>query len=154
ITNTVISGSLSLVFFDVTCSWSPNNADFYVLYGHFFRIVQYLVQVEGYTLDTNVEPPYSYSASIISQVARLRRGRYHIDVIRSFTESPLCPLPLFWSTHVMNYLSADSFCCAYPDSMLQHRGLLNPHRLVDCQYPSSSVLSAMFKYIAHGYDFR
>lgn len=157
VTGSVISGSAALYILDVdrATKWYPNDLDIYAPITSAAIMVTYLVTVEGYEI-LDKPPPESryYSSPGFNSVAHLRRGDFEIDVIRSNTISALHPIPYFWSTHLMNYLTADAYCIAYPNDTLIGRGLLNPVQLIAHQYPLPRTMRTMKKYKARGYIFR
>ncbi|EIW62571.1 uncharacterized protein TRAVEDRAFT_108110, partial [Trametes versicolor FP-101664 SS1] len=159
LTRSVISGSTALHVLDIdrASAWTPNDLDIYAPITAAAVVVNYLVTVEGYDVVDSPAPakyPYPSSRSGFNAVAHLRRGDIEIDVIRSNTISALHPIPFFWSSHLMNYLTADSYCMAYPDDTLAGRGLLNPIQLIEHQYPLPRTMRTMKKYRARGYIFR
>ncbi|KAI9069830.1 hypothetical protein FKP32DRAFT_37151 [Trametes sanguinea] len=155
ITSSVISGSTALHILDVERgkNWTPTDLDIYTPHYSALQIVRYLCKVEHYHIHPN-PAHYSYPISGFIAVFHLRRGDIKIDVIQSTTRSALHPLPYFWSTHVMNYLTADSFCIAYPEYTLHGKGLLNPIHLLDSVVPDRRIVANIQKYITRGYDFR
>ncbi|KAL1941336.1 hypothetical protein VTO73DRAFT_7153 [Trametes versicolor] len=157
LTSAIISGSTALHVLDIDRAhdWTPSDLDIYVPVHNARRLISYLCVEEGYSAyDTdNSKYPY-YPPSGMRGVTHLRRSGLEIDIIQSSTRSALHPLPYFWSTHVMNYLTADSFCIAYPDFTLRGHGLFNPVQLVDFEYPRPRTLSVVKKYTDRGYCFR
>ncbi|KAI9064829.1 hypothetical protein FKP32DRAFT_1527238, partial [Trametes sanguinea] len=155
LTSSVISGSTALHILDVdrAATWTPMDLDIYAPCHSALQVVAYMCRVEKYEL---LEHPdtYSYAAGGFDTVYRLRRGTKEIDIIQSSTRSALHPIPFFWSTHVMNYLTADSFCIAYPELTLNGKALLNPIHLLDNLHAPPSVVANITKYNARGYDFR
>lgn len=156
LTGSVISGSTALHILDGArrAAWAPNDIDVYVPRGKAMRIVTHLQVVEDFHLTRQDSAFYGRTASGFSRVIHLSKGNTSIDIIESLTQSALHPIPYFWSTHLINYLTADSFCIAYPDHLLTGRGVLNPIALLEGQYPSPRTLMVMEKYRARGYDVR
>lgn len=158
-TGSVISGSAALYVLDHTCSshWRPRDIDLYVPLDHVERVIAYITEIEDYIHLVTHESwsSYTHDSSGFIEVSRYENSNgKRIDLIKSATHSALYPIPFFWSTHVMNYVTADSFCIAYPSLTLQGRGLLNPVSLLDNQYPHKRTLAVMSKYYHRGYDFR
>ena len=56
---------------------------------------------------------------------RVRTPGGYIDIVQSRTASPFTIVSGYWSTHVMNALSADAFWSAYPAHTLQLKGIYN-----------------------------
>ncbi|KAH9846472.1 hypothetical protein C2E23DRAFT_696829, partial [Lenzites betulinus] len=157
ITGTIISGSTALYVLDRdrATGWEPSDLDLYAPSHHGTRISRYLSQCEGYVYQGTAEHLYASDSAGFVRVTRWQnRHGMRIDLIHSQTQSALFPLPFFWSTHLMNYLTADSFCIAYPALTLRGRGLLNPVALSDSRFPTHRTLNVMTKYQLRGYDFR
>ncbi|KAH9887375.1 hypothetical protein C8Q73DRAFT_604318, partial [Cubamyces lactineus] len=155
-TMSVVSGSTVLHIIDQARSptWKPNDLDIYAPLDGAGRVASYLIDVEHYSWKGLQESSYESDHSGFKAVIHLSKGDQQIDVIQSVTTSALYPLPFFWSTHVMNYFTADMFCVVYPTYTLQGRGLLNPVVLVSKRYPSIRTLQVIGKYQTRGYDFR
>ncbi|KAI9067023.1 hypothetical protein FKP32DRAFT_1601418 [Trametes sanguinea] len=155
LTCSVISGSIALHVLDIdrASTWTPTDLDIYTPNYSAIQIISYLCKIEGYNI---VDHPdhYSFPAGGYDCIFHLRRGNSHIDVIQSNTRSALQPIPYFWATHVMNYLTSDSFCIAYPDLTLDGKSLLNPIHLIDRLHPSTTVIHNIHKYSERGYTFR
>ena len=76
-----------------------------------------------------------------------------IHVNESLTRSALHPIPHFWSTSHMNFITSKGVCCAYPSLTFHARGLLTPLCLDNQCLPSSSVLLLIRKYEQRGFQF-
>ncbi|KAI0349060.1 hypothetical protein OH77DRAFT_232328 [Trametes cingulata] len=153
----VVSGSAALHILDVDGrgAWEPKDIDVYTPIGMSMRFVKYL-EGEGFRVAQCQSSSESYQDDYagFKTVVHAVKGTLTVDVIQSTTLSALHPLPYFWSTHVMNFLTADSFCIAYPAFTLQGLGLTNPIALDDRRYPRQRTLDVMAKYKARSYDFR
>lgn len=91
----------------------------------------------------------------IQAVAKFTRGPLKIDVILS-TEHPLQPIGNFWSTFVMNVITADGIICAYPEDTMALRGTVN---ITDSKHPHTrptpgSPREAIEKYACRGFTSR
>ncbi|KAI0323217.1 hypothetical protein GY45DRAFT_1215168, partial [Cubamyces sp. BRFM 1775] len=114
----------------------------------------YLCMVEGYTPDLHpMEPRYPHVQVGFKHDVHLCHGEQKIDIIQSLTCSALYPIPFFWATHVMNYLTADSFCITYSTLSLAGKSLLTPTQLLNHQYPNPLSLHIMAKYTQCGFTF-
>ncbi|OJT05578.1 hypothetical protein TRAPUB_3591 [Trametes pubescens] len=156
-TGAVVSGSAALRTLDRNRAhgWRSNDVDVYTPVHQTERIIRYINEVEGYYALEASEPYAHYSVSGYMQVFRYRNADgAHIDVVQSYTHSAIFPIPFFWSSHVMNYMTADAFCVAYPVHTLQGRGLMSPVALLDDQHAHDPTLAVMHKYRSRGYDFR
>lgn len=120
----VISGSKALRFMQWDETWECQDLDVYVPWVSFPELLWYFRDVEGYAdvegdtaqsagINTGPNEPYARLAGI-DDIARLYKGSRRVDLIRSKTDSPLLPITYFWSTAVMNILTADYFAVAYP----------------------------------------
>lgn len=149
----VLSGSFALSFLarDDSCKFTPNDLDLYLPRKYVRRFALYLVEVEGYALLEKRKAPYGMAHHI---VIALGKGSSRIELIPSTSESALLPIANFWSTHVMNYISADTFCVAYPELTFNNRGVLSPVRLIDLRHTSSHIITLIQKYAARGFDIR
>ncbi|EIW60987.1 uncharacterized protein TRAVEDRAFT_98979, partial [Trametes versicolor FP-101664 SS1] len=157
LTAAVISGSTALHVLDIdrAHTWIPNDLDIYTPAHTYQHVVEYLVDHEHYkVLKTDRAKPYSHTNPAINRVVHLERDDLDIDVIQSCNASALYPIPHFWSSHLMNYLSADGFCIAYPDYTLTGRGILTPNQMIGFQLPTFRTLSTITKYVERGYEIR
>lgn len=155
-TKSVIAGSCVLNLLDIERAkyWTPNDLDIYCPSEYTLRMVWYLCQVEHYNVSDVHISSYSGDSAGFKRVVHLEKEDRRIDVIQSATLSALHPIPFFWGTHLVNYISADSFCLAYPTLTLQGRGLLNPISLIEYRYVRQRTLDVLRKYESRGYDFR
>ncbi|KAH9943752.1 hypothetical protein B0H21DRAFT_695290 [Amylocystis lapponica] len=156
----VISGSFALKIIDRQSTFTPNDVNFYVGKSGHGAIVKYLIEEEGYvtteTIDVDLAVGcglYNFCGSIASVTKLQARGK-NIDVICSTDESPTTPLPYFWTTLVMNFITADSICSAYPAITIRGRGLMHQKRLLDPSLPEGSRILCLEKYQERGYQFR
>ncbi|OCH86568.1 hypothetical protein OBBRIDRAFT_690064, partial [Obba rivulosa] len=117
----VISGSSALYFFNHMCGWVPRDLDLYVPWRHFNAVINHIVDRHQARIEYSRAAYYHIKG--FSHLVRLRTPQGVIEVIRSARESALYPLCFFSSTLLMNYISADSFCVAYPSLTLLRRGL-------------------------------
>lgn len=150
----VISGSFVLSFLLRTGTpFTPSDMDIYLPRQYAARMAMYLVEVEGYTHTATSAVPYG-RRSAHEPVLVLSKGSMRIDIIPSVNDNALYPISHFWGSHVMNYLTADSFCVAYPTLTFASRSLLSPFQLIHHNLPSAYILSLVAKYSARGFDFR
>ncbi|KAI0054714.1 hypothetical protein BV25DRAFT_1783348, partial [Artomyces pyxidatus] len=155
--NAVISGSFALNIALHCCNrpaashWRPNDMDLYCGIHHYVWFLTYLIRVEGYLpMFTGGEQEQClvphYGGGGIALIFRLvnSRGR-QLDVICADSESALTPIPHFWGTLVVNYVSADEICVAYPRLTLNGIGYINPARI------GMGTNDAIEKYAARGF---
>ena len=126
-TGAVVSGSFALKFLDQRATFAPGDVDCYVPIQGYHTFVTFLVAALGAEIVSEDDfrrqygkpRPYRYgNLTGIADRRVLRIGKVVIDVICSTNSSPLFPIAKFHSTIVMNFLSADGFCIAYPVSVL------------------------------------
>lgn len=154
-THSVVSGSTALHFIlDSPRSWTASDCDLYVPFGASDTIQKYLRGRESYEdprgrsgkPDDYVKAIQNsrHNPSIHSVVHLYRSNGMKIDIIESTSTSALHPLAFFWSTHVTNYISADTLCVTYPSLTFNGRGCYVPitHAAVD---------RALAKYEARGF---
>ncbi|KAI9067793.1 hypothetical protein FKP32DRAFT_1543326, partial [Trametes sanguinea] len=156
VTRSVLSGSTVLHMLDLerASTWAPGDLDIYAPIHHAARVVAYLISAEGYTVDHTNAFYYSPDGVGLQSVVHLRRGDTHIDVIQSATRSSLHPIPHFWASHLINYVTADSFCMAYPELTLSGRSVINPAALDGFLFPRQRTLQVIDKYSSRGYSIR
>ncbi|KZT08016.1 uncharacterized protein LAESUDRAFT_607129, partial [Laetiporus sulphureus 93-53] len=151
-TGTVISGSVALRILDTDAAWKPNDYDLYVRHSQWERVLHYLCTLNGNVLETVIdgtgeetyESPYPWLNQGIDRMAKIRGPHANIDLMRSRNESALYPICFFWSTIVMNILTADEIISAYPTHVQQHRAFCSPTI-------EGTQLAAKAKYVERGF---
>ncbi|OBZ75780.1 hypothetical protein A0H81_04990 [Grifola frondosa] len=163
ITHAAISGSFTLSLFDD--SIRPNDLDIYVTEPYAVRLATYLRDVEHYSDGRENVVPYHLSLHTLSpdvhypmngiqQLLPLIREQRRIDLIVTTSDSALTPLPYFWSTLVMNFATADFWCCSYPIlTVLYHYGIVNAIRVFSTPIGMEKALRCIQKYARRGYYF-
>ncbi|KAI0349032.1 hypothetical protein OH77DRAFT_1373963, partial [Trametes cingulata] len=156
ITDSVISGSAALSVLDTGrgLDWRPTDLDIYSPNDRTLRMVWYLCHIERYTVTAVHVSSYTGDSAGFRRVVHMEKGTKRIDVIQSTTLSALHPIPYFWASHLMNYITADKFSLAYPTFTDQGRGLLNPVAFLEYRYARPHTLEVLHKYQARGYSFR
>ena len=128
-TNCVISGSAALWFLlSSPQEWIPDDLDILVPESKFPEVVAFLTEMEGAALERVMEPvvwPYPSEACMARAIITMPKG--NVDVLQSRRESALYPIPFYWSTHLMNALTADALYCAYPALTLTNIGVYPTH---------------------------
>ncbi|KZT06188.1 uncharacterized protein LAESUDRAFT_759720 [Laetiporus sulphureus 93-53] len=59
-------------------------------------------------------------------MAKITEPHIRIDLMHSWKEAVFYPICFFWSTIVMNAISADSITSAYLTYVLNHHGICSP----------------------------
>ena len=93
-------------------------------YSSFDDVVEYLMTLPGAALFDEQGDDYRMLPGYYSRY-RVRTPGGYIDVLQSKTDTPLTVVTGYWSTHVMNALSADVFWSAYPSLTLAGIGIYN-----------------------------
>ncbi|EMD30852.1 hypothetical protein CERSUDRAFT_78582 [Gelatoporia subvermispora B] len=154
ITRAIISGSCVASFFLRSTSIPPPGADLdvYCPFGQSERIGRYLEAVEGYTYTAVLPPALDYVGGI-AMVHRYEKNSLQIDLVESLTSSAANPIPFFYGTHLVSWMSADQYCCAYPRLTFDMHSVLSGQRLLDWNIPDGRVLEAIRKYEQRGVQF-
>ncbi|EMD34450.1 hypothetical protein CERSUDRAFT_75985 [Gelatoporia subvermispora B] len=127
ITTSVVTGSTALVFFEDATTFTPNTLDICTPMGHLLKVVNYLTEEEGYSIEPGWIPAYK---GRFRSARRLNRPNGSIvQLFESGTRSALHPIPFQNGTHLINWLSADEYCCVYPLLKLVHCSLISPCRM-------------------------
>ncbi|RDX39659.1 hypothetical protein OH76DRAFT_1490930 [Lentinus brumalis] len=110
----------------------PRYFHIYVPPNSWSELVRHLERRQGFTgkaITVNAAIGESFPEGVQS-VTRFNKGSVAIDVLESTKRSPLYPIASQLHTGYFNYVSTQSFECAYPSLTRQYRALLNPQRLV------------------------
>lgn len=113
------------------------------------RNIDYLSDSEGYMRICDSEDDEAVRSLVekhgggVAIVIRMENYKGSIvDVVVSTRTSALYPITFFWSTHLMNFISADTLCVTYPSLTLTGRGCFNPFRL----YGDNNFMPYMTEY--------
>ncbi|KAI6145059.1 hypothetical protein BKA82DRAFT_3982497 [Pisolithus tinctorius] len=142
----VVSGScaLHLVLPANLCPWAPRDLDIYVSKRHLSYLSSKL-ESEGYKVDhEDCVNDQAYSMSTIRTVCSFTNGSHTLDVIS--------PIFQFHSTAVMNFFSADSIFCGYPNLTFHLLALINP-KPVYFRLVGWKSMAAVHKYVTRGFEF-
>ena len=125
-TGSLASGSAALWFLlRMPDAWTPVDVDILtprLAFDEVVRLIENLIGSQAhniYTRRPHDDPgPYTRRCTI-------QAGGFRIDIMESETESPFSVMLGYWSTHIMNGLTADSFWSAYPSLTLRGMGVEN-----------------------------
>ncbi|KAI5997055.1 hypothetical protein EDD15DRAFT_2163016 [Pisolithus albus] len=143
----IISGScaLRLLLPQSDIFWTPHDLDIYICEKEAQPLLLTLL-AHGYTFTS---PSFTanapYSSSHVHSVYVLHRNSSKIDVIISNSISAVSPIFQFHSTILMNFVTAHSVYCAYPDLTLRQLSLVNPYVIYE-QPLQRSTVHALLKY--------
>lgn len=160
--HTVISGSIALCFMLPLSAhvWTPSDMDLYTMTKGFSKIMAFLiihrynfvVEYTGAQCPRGVgEPNVVYEMGFgIKQVMKMQKGDHSVNIIISWTTSPLSPIFHFHSTAVMNFISAYGFFSTYPKITNLHFSIINPVTFKR-RAPSARILACFEKYTHWGF---
>lgn len=131
-TNSVMSGSAAVALLqrDPDALWHPKGFDIFTPVAGFETMCLYLIDsllcpVLGNDTRPGGDTRGSLHAAMgITDARKLQCGITVINVYCVDGLSPLRPLPHFYATHLVNFVSADTFCIAYPDLFFSKRSLV------------------------------
>ena len=124
-TGSVISGSTALWYFmRMPTAWTPGDMDIVTPYTSFDTITTHILTLPGTTIVDEQFDDYRLLPGYYGRHRVHTPGGY-IDIIQSHTPSPFTVISGYWSTHVMNALSADACWSAYPSLTIKGIGVLN-----------------------------
>ena len=124
-TGSVVSGSTALWFLlRKPTSWTPNDMDIVTPYSQYDDVLAYLMSLPGAVHVHYVPDDYRYLPGYYGR-RRIDIAGHVIDVVQSRTESPFTVVTGYWSTHLMNALTADAFWSAYPSHTMRMTGIVN-----------------------------
>lgn len=155
--HSIISGSFALDFgLHGTAEPLINASDIDVYTGvsNAITIVDHLRRKEGYlVVPIGINPCWAwiddYEGGITSVIRMLHPRGSKIDVVCSSRISALHPLAYFWGTLVMNFLTSDGYCSAYPSLTERGIGCIHPFRDV-----TPRVERCIEKYKSRGFSVR
>lgn len=125
-TGCVISGSAALWFLlGGPEHWLPRGLHLMTRDYNFFQVIAELRQLDGARMDP-ISPWGSPIAAYNCDVT-VRTPKCTFRVFQSHYSCALCPIPFYWSTHLMNVLTADALYCPYPSLTLRNIGVYPAH---------------------------
>ena len=147
----VISGSVALHFFLDNVEWTPRDMDIYVP-DHTYNCFVLMLKDLGF--QTTLQDGFAFMSSgraAVNGIKEVRRytsptGRA-VDVLRSYSPSPLPPLYFFWSTLLFNFIGPGGCVCGFPRRTLAGEGVLKPGPLTKKDDASVS------RYVQRGFTF-
>ncbi|OJT04373.1 hypothetical protein TRAPUB_4916 [Trametes pubescens] len=164
-----IAGSLALTLF-CPVRFEPSNADIFVPHTHIETVLHHLTTTQSLViestsvvnrqLDVPLDPTRderitTYGAGIL-EIRRLRRGEKCVNVYTFLDTSPLTVntdiLNFTWATLLMNYVTADYACCAYPSMTFLGRGLYHMNRWTDPTFPGDNSHHLLNTYAERGFE--
>ncbi|KAI9070400.1 hypothetical protein FKP32DRAFT_1753323 [Trametes sanguinea] len=150
----VVSGPFALAFIlrNTTLSFDPERLDIYVERGLARRMAKYLEVTEGYSLREQRHADHIELG--LWSTTYLDKGSKRVEIKESLMFTALYPIPHLWSSLSMNYLTADTYCIAYPAYTLKGYGLINPSFIAADGSLRNTVSAEKQAYEARGFKFR
>ena len=125
-TNCVITGAAALwLLLGNPGEWKPLQLDVMAREDNFFNVVNGILKFKG----TKYECFYEWvtPAEAYKSRAVILTPKGTISVSQSRYDCALCPIPFYWSTHLMNAVTGDALYCAYPSLTLRGMGVRPAH---------------------------
>ena len=154
ICDAVVSGShaLRILLPTATTSWEAKDLDIYVSAARVGQLINLLCREGCELAAVDAQTAHEYASSSVKEVISLWRQQHRIDVIISGTDDPITPVFEFHSTVIMNFITAEAICCAYPSLTLRQKSIVNPYALY--QHPlGRTSLGSWEKYEERGIEY-
>ncbi|KAI0317652.1 hypothetical protein OF83DRAFT_1120093 [Amylostereum chailletii] len=116
----VIGGSFALhIALRAGTTWRPANLDIYCPYKTFPSMIKLLVDTEGYAIMAMTASGHpsspDFKNDIVTAFSLIRvHDNTQVAVYSTTNPSPLPAITRAWATHLVNFVTADSVCVAYP----------------------------------------
>ena len=123
-TGAIVSGSAALWFlFRLPVTWKAEDMEIFTPYGTLDEVVLLFEDLLGHHAmipNTEVSDTLDFP---FARRSTFQTDSFRIDIIESQTNSPFSLMTSYWSTHIMNALTADTFWSAYPSLTLRKIGI-------------------------------
>ncbi|KAK7677655.1 hypothetical protein QCA50_019346 [Cerrena zonata] len=127
-TNSIISGQTALYFLlREVRPWKPASTDLLTTPTYFETALTFISGLPGasITYDSAVHNQHQLERTIPSlRMVRVTTPMAIFDITTSGEHSPFHPIAHYWSTLVMNALTADFVICAYPTLTFSRQGVI------------------------------
>ncbi|PSR75529.1 hypothetical protein PHLCEN_2v9094, partial [Hermanssonia centrifuga] len=146
-TGTCLSGGKCLSMLDRHSDWQTSDWDFYCPREGFDAFCLFILdKLHGVTVEHRVGSLEGYGdITVACESRRITTPHAVFDIICSASSSALLPLTYFHSTLVMNFITADFLCIAYP------WGLDARHGVIQTYASTTKSNAAIEKYRGRGY---
>lgn len=151
-TGTIISGSSALHLVQAKAgSVGLRDMDIYATLKFEDEVMDYLQAAEGYKVISKGGRKKGYDTSAVQKVSELNKEGKKIDII--ITDWPNATMPILQchSTAVMNYITAHSLVCLYPQWTKEKKSLVNPRMYLEDGTNVRGVM-ALMKYVRRGFQ--
>ncbi len=167
--HSILSGSAALAICTARDSFLPGDLDIYVPRHAAPEWADYLTTQEGYHVRprpkarTEASSTRGYRGGI-GAVITMARGTVTIDIVESLSICATLPIPFFWTTTVMTFVTGSGIVVLFPHLLEAERGLLTPDRVrvQDTMFLDQSLeqedvdllITLVAKYTSRGFDIR
>ncbi|KAI0059554.1 hypothetical protein BV25DRAFT_1782006, partial [Artomyces pyxidatus] len=152
-TRAIVAGSVALQYLSphVQEQWTPRNMDVFCPLTTCATVLSHLKLVEGYAQESaeTTAPFFAHvwdGAGIVGVIRLVSASGRRVTLYTCEHNSPLMPLTYSWSTLLVNFLTADSFCVTYPKLTLRGIGCFNPYLA-----PADAMDECVQRYLARGF---
>ncbi|KAJ3534708.1 hypothetical protein NM688_g7094 [Phlebia brevispora] len=131
-TRSVFSGSACIAFLFPPSTWKMGDVDVFCPQDNYDNFCDFLLHALPGTLildqtkDDLAALSHDYHGRRVIGRRKIRTDNTTFDVLCADSLCALTAVASFFATHVMNVVTADSICIAYPLLLSQQRGLLRP----------------------------
>lgn len=122
--NAVLCGSAVLAL--VEQGESERYEDIDVITGRhtFYRYMEYLYQQEGGVMKNIITEVPALAKGSYLECVLVKTNKTRVRVIRGCSDSPLCTVTQYYSTHLINFVARDRLTVAYPTFTFVRQGIL------------------------------
>ncbi|KAK7685935.1 hypothetical protein QCA50_010744 [Cerrena zonata] len=130
VTNTIITGATALHYLlRQPYNWESCEIDLIVCPAYIVDVTRFIMAFPGATRTSEFGldgvDDYIQNDFGIGSTTTITTTMASFKLVLSSEMSPFHLLAHYWSTHVMNALTADSLVCAYPTLTLQRKGIIS-----------------------------
>jgi hypothetical protein len=127
LTRSVVTGSAAVLFWKGMRHFEPGDLDIATNIDNGDVVVGWFKSRLGWEQVAESHHKYGRGGAStlgVERTIQLRRHGKYVDIIISKGSSALLSIANFWSTILLNFVSADGAYCAYPDQFRTYRGLV------------------------------
>ncbi|KAG1793308.1 uncharacterized protein HD556DRAFT_1214509, partial [Suillus plorans] len=151
-TGTVISGSSALHLVQAKArSVGLRDMDIYATLEFEDEVMNHFKAAEGYKVTSKGGRKQGYDTSAVQKVCELDKEGKKVDIIITDWPNVIMPVLQYHSTAVMNYITAHSLVCLYPQWTKEKKSLVNPRMYLEDGTNVRGVM-ALMKYVRRGFQ--
>ncbi|KAG1793646.1 uncharacterized protein HD556DRAFT_1443437 [Suillus plorans] len=126
-----------------------NDLDVYVTHEFDKEVVKHM-KGKGYEMKWESERKTEYDGSAMKKIYKLMKNEREVDIIVTNWAGAIVPIVQYHSTAVMNYMTAHSLVCMYPEWTKNCQSLVNPQMYLNNGTNICTVM-ALMKYVRRGF---